>query len=63
MNDKKFRAFIIAYVVNFLIIAVSVTLMILAAKAVLPDAFRFIGLGMLLIDVIWFRNFSSQYKK
>lgn len=63
MDNKKFRAFVIAYIVNISVIIISVTVMILAVKDILPDFFRYIGLGALLIDVIWFRNFASQYKK
>ena len=68
MDNKKFRAFVIAYIVNISVIIISVAVMILAVmilavKDILPDFFRYIGLGALLIDVIWFRNFASQYKK
>ncbi|MBE6839202.1 MAG: hypothetical protein E7507_06660 [Ruminococcus sp.] len=63
MDNKKFRAFVIAYIVNISVIIITVTVMILAVKDILPDFFRYIGLGALLIDVIWFRNFASQYKK
>ena len=63
MDNKKFRAFVIAYIVNISVIILTVTVMILAVKDILPDFFRYIGLGALLIDVIWFRNFASQYKK
>ena len=63
MDNKKFRAFVIAYIVNISVIIITVTVMIFAVKDILPDFFRYIGLGALLIDVIWFRNFASQYKK
>lgn len=63
MDNKKFRAFVIAYIVNIAVIIVAVAVMIFAVKGLLPDFLRYVGLGALLIDVIWFRNFASQYKK
>ncbi len=63
MDDKRFRKFVIAYIINFLVIAIGVVLMILASNGVIPDIFRKISLVAVIASVILFGRFANTYRR
>lgn len=63
MDDKRFRKFVIAYIINFSVIAVGVVLMILASNGVIPEIFQKISLIAVIASVILFGRFANSYRR
>ena len=63
MDEKRFKKFVIAYIINISVIAIGVVLMIMASNGVIPDVFRKIALVAVIADVILFSRFATGYKR
>lgn len=62
MEDKRFKIFVLGYVINLLIIVLMVIILIISSQGIIPEVFQKIGLLIIIADVIWFGAFSKKYK-
>lgn len=51
------------YLLNLALIALSILLLVLASREVIPDVFRTVGFIILLGDVFGFSMFAKKYKQ
>lgn len=63
MDKKRFRKFVIGYIVNLTVIALMVAVLILASNGIIPEIFQGIALLVVIADVIWFRGFAKNFRQ
>lgn len=63
MEDKKFKKFVIVYLINILIIALSVVILVISSNEIIPEFFQKIGLFLIISDCIVFSLYVKKYKQ
>ncbi len=63
MEDKKFKKFVIVYLINILIIALSVVILVISSNGIIPEFFQKIGLFLIISDCIVFSLYVKKYKQ
>lgn len=62
-NTESVNNFLRNYVGHLVVLAISIVILILASKEVLPEFAMYIGLFGMLGDVIWFQNYTKKYRQ
>ena len=63
MEDKKFKKFVVVYMINILIIALSVVILVISSNGIIPEFFQKIGLFLIISDCIVFSLYVKKYKQ
>lgn len=61
--ELSMNSFLHNYIGHLVVLAVSIVVLILASKEVLPEWAIYIGLFGMLGDVLWFQNYTKKYRQ